>query len=329
MIKYIFWIGLVISSLIGKAQKNYYNPLGSSGLSLQLAATPNRNIYSNATTMDSAEGTFGFKNLDLSAQFVLYKKVTSEGGFRLLNLVPFYSYQRMQLGWLLNPQHIIRTGIRASGYYAQTPKHIWMIQGGAFASNDDYTIYHPTIRYQFNAIYHHKSSEKYAWSAGLWYNYNFGRGLWIPLVNFDFKVGDRKRLRLGFPSGIQYAVYKSVGNFWTFSLSPRGQVATLTNQFGEFNTQAPTVQLRGREILLNGKYIHPAGKQGRWFLEAGLAGRRKLSVSDAVGYNIQNFKTATISGTFSFRCGYAINFSLHKKTSSTNIRDEELEELMY
>lgn len=328
MKKYILWCGLLVYSFVIKAQSDAYNPIGTSGVSVQLGTTPNKNIYPLSSQSDSAEGNFGYKNLDLSANFVLYKKVTAEGGFKLLNLSPFYSYQRMQLGWLLNPQHIIRTGVRATGFYAKNPKHIWMIQGGAFASNDDYTIYKPTIRYHFSGIYHHKSSEKYAWSAGLLFNYNFGRAWWIPFFQTDFSVGQGKRLRIGFPSGIQYAYYRKTGQFWTIKLSPRGQVATLTNQFGEFATHAPTVQLRYREWVLAWKYYHHAGTQGRWFIETALCGGRKLYVSDGIGISLNNFQTGAVKRTLSLCAGYTFHFS-PKKKSNPPISEEDLDNLIY
>ncbi len=318
-------IGLCLSvysmNLFGQSYSNQ-----NTTIQIYALSNPNRNLLDN-TSKDSI-GNYGYTLLNFNASIPLYKsKFKKENPkFFLIKLTPTFSYQSLDLSFLKNKQNIFRIGTSVSSITYNGKKSIYIANINAFIANDDYTIYHPQVRYSGAFMYQYIKSKKISYNLGLIYTYNFGRGILLPILGLNIKTDKHTGFNINLPLGITYFNRNNNKYFYKISLKPRGNVATLTNQFGEFNTQANTVVLRQRESTLNYLGIFKPSDKFNFTFQAGLALNRHLYMSENTSGVLVNIIQSKVNNNLYIQLGFIYRIIKNNKATFT---DDELDELVY
>ncbi len=289
-------------------------------------SVPNRNLI-DLTTKDSI-GNYGYKLLNFNASIPLYKsKFNIENPkFLVIKLTPTFSYQSLNLSFLKNKQNIFRIGTSLSSVSFNGKKSIYFAHINAFIANDDYTIYHPQVRYSGAFMYQYIKSKKTSYNLGLIYTYNFGKGILLPLLGVKVKTDKNSGVNFYLPLGITYFNQNKEKYTYKISLKPRGNVATITNQFGEFNTQASSVVLRQRESTLNYTGVYKSSQHIKFTFQTGIALNRHFYISDNSTGSPVNIVQSKVKNSFYLQIGFI--YKLQKKEKAT-YTDDELDELIY
>jgi hypothetical protein len=324
---------LIYTATIASAQSKLNSPM----LGFTMQATPIRNLKEKvgvSQVADSITGQYGFQTYTVQGLIPIYKKYKDKGqalpAFTSISLQGSVGFQQMTLTWLNNKQNIYRGSLGLIGFHYNGFKSLYMGSIQAFMANDNYTIAHPFIRPSAYFVYNRMTRKNYSYKVGLAYTYNFGRALFLPVLGIRFKTSSHATLAINFPSGISYA-YKTTKAKHSFYLRQRGNVATLTNQFGEFNTRADQVRLRSSERQLGWGMRRTLNSHFILTTDIGFGVRRKLLVSDQADHSSPiNFKVADVANNLYIQAGFLYRFK--KKTEkraddSIPLSDTELQDI--
>ncbi len=233
----------------------------------------------------------------------------------------------MTLDWLNDKPNIIRANLSLSGFYTNGKKDVLQFVSNAYLGNDEYTINsNPAFRQTGMGMWTHKIKNKVSYQVGWAYSYMFGLGIALPVVGVTVNPTKKSTLNINFPYGITYKYFVNDHFSNRLYMRPNGNVANLTNQFGEFHTRADEVVLRQSE--------YRAGWQGRyklnqWVVSADVSYSfyRHLFASERSTGNSVNYAASILKPVTVFSIGIVYNFKNLKKKNQLNINELDLNNL--